>query len=107
MWGITDTLLLDLQELHVLWIGEPLLGTPFVQKAHLMNATDGAEWIAVFLCIEFSPDVFDGISFKRNAWITPLLRAPMHKAVFANIKVTCSRPTLPIVGLPFDKISLK
>ena len=88
-------------------IGQGLFRAPFVEKAHLVNATDSTVSAAPLLDLKFSPDVFDGILFKWNAGITTLLRTPMHKTIFADVEVACACPTLPLVGLPLDKVLLK
>src|SRR5271154_1290072 len=72
-----------------------------------MNAGNGATRGAALLGEEFAVALFVGVLGQRNAGVAALLRAVMHQTVFADVKITRSGATPPVILLPFGDIVLE
>ena len=72
-----------------------------------MHARYGAARSAALLCKKFALALLGGIIGEGNARVTPLLRAVVHQALFANVKITGAGPASPMVLAAGGDIVLK
>src|SRR5579862_8010827 len=57
--------------------------------------------------MKFAAQVCNRIFRQWNAWISTLLRAVVHQAVFANVEIAPASAATPLVRLPQGNIVLK
>src|SRR5947199_2555553 len=69
----------------------------------LQRAGRGAPLLRAVLALE----IFHRVLFERDAGRAALLRAPVDKAVFADVEVTRSGAAAPFVRLAFGDLVLK
>src|SRR5215472_6751228 len=86
---------------------ESLRRTPSVDRRNLVDTRNGASRRAAFFRQEFAPPLCLGVLLERNAWIAALLRAIMHQAILADVEITRSGATPPIILAPCGDVVLK
>src|SRR6266704_2851800 len=80
---------------------------PIVQNADLLHARNRAHWRAKFSRKKLAPPHLRRVLLQRDPRITPLLRAPVHQAVLANVQIPRSRPAPPVILPPARHVMLK
>src|SRR6185369_15157600 len=78
-----------------------------VNDGNLLNAPDRAMWRAGFLCGVFTLDICEGVLLERDAGIAALLRAIVHKTVFANVEIAGAGAASPIVRYSARQVFLE
>src|SRR6266568_1185008 len=80
---------------------------PIVQNADLLHARNRAHWRAKFSRKKLAPPHLRRVLLQRDPRITPLLRAPVHQAVLANVQIPRARPAPPVILPPARHVMLK
>src|SRR5262245_2584612 len=100
----THTSLLDLHQLVrsrrlCACSGRPLRIAPSIKDRNLVHARDGAVWRAGFFGEVFAADILDGVLLERNRGVAALLRAVVHQAILADVKISRPCAAAPLVRL--------
>ena len=78
-----------------------------IDDGNLLNASDRAMRGAGFLCGVLTLDIGECIFLEGNAGIAALLRAIVHKTVFANVEIAGTCAASPLVGYSAREVFLK
>lgn len=78
-----------------------------IDDGNLLNAPDCTIWGAGLLCEVLTLDIGECVFLERNAGKAALLRAIVHKAIFANVEIAGPRAASPLVGYSAREIFLK
>src|SRR5688500_9739841 len=69
---------------------------PEIHRRYAMHAPDRAERRTPLGRHELPPDVRQRVGSQRHAGVSPLLRAPVHEPVFADVEVPRAGPAVPV-----------
>src|SRR5271165_5764661 len=73
----------------------------------MMHARHCAVWSTALFGEELAANVGDRVLLHRYAGIAALLRTVVHQAVFADVEVTRTRATAPLVGPAVGNVVLE
>src|SRR5258708_20169986 len=79
---------------------------PVVQNPHLLHARHRTTRCAEFVRKIFAPAHLRRVLRQRNRRVTPLLRAPVHQSILANVQIPRSRTPPPPLLSPAPLVFL-
>src|SRR5262245_26118118 len=72
-----------------------------------MHAADRAERGTSLFDVVLTMQVLVGVPLERDAWMTALLRTPVHETVFADVQVAAAGAAVPIVRQAGRQVALE